>query len=41
MNWLGRLFRKVLRFAILSAIATAIIIALDAALSPDEPADRP
>ena len=41
MKWLGRLFRKVVRLAVVTATLTVVIIVLDAVLSPDSVEDRP
>lgn len=35
MKWLGRLFRKLIRLAIITTVLTAVIVLLDAVLSPD------
>ena len=35
MNWLVRLVRKLVRLAVITATLTAIVIVLDAGLSPD------
>jgi|GEM_PF-4786852 len=38
MKWLGRMFRRVVRLVIVTATLTAIIVVLDAVLSPgDDP----
>ena len=41
MKWLGRLVRKVVRLAVVTATLTVVIIVLDAVLSPDSVDNRP
>ena len=41
MNWLVRLVRKLVRLAVITATLTAIVIVLDAVLSPDTDEVRP
>lgn len=41
MKWLGRLVRKLVRLAVVTATLTVVIIILDAVLSPDSVDNRP
>ena len=41
MKWLGRLDRKVVRLAVVTATLTVVSVVLVAVLSPDSVEDRP